>query len=117
MEFKEDYWIHSKLVIQKTLPWVLLRLGIMWITRIEISDRFDIFFTTAVWNQSLWTLITDFSVIKSKHKLQIKSNAKLKTVLTWYRLKSVEEQKGMVTGGEINRRFHEKIALEMRLGK
>lgn len=56
-------------------------------------------------------------MIKSKHKLQIKSNAKLKTVLTWYRLKSVEEQTGMVTGGEINRRFHEKIAFEMRLGK
>lgn len=47
-------------------------------------------------------------MIKSKH-VKNKSKAKLSTVIS---ISSVEEQKGVVTGGEVHRRIHEKIAFE-----
>lgn len=47
-------------------------------------------------------------MIKSKH-VKNKSKAKLSTVIS---IHSVEEQKGVVTGGEVHRRFNEKIAFE-----
>lgn len=50
-------------------------------------------------------------MIKSKHVNKSKSKAKLNS--NQCKLSSVKEQKGMVNGGEMNRRFNEKIAFEM----